>query len=247
MNADWCLEFFDDPLVVDFWERCLPAEKYRADADFLERTLGLRSRLLDVPCGGGRHAVELARRGCRVTGVDVSREFLNLARERASRAGLEVELVELDMRSLRYDGEFDGAYCMGNSFGYFPPAQLQVFCAVLARALRPGGVLAIETGMAAESLLPALKERESFEVDGLTFAIENRYLADESCLETEATFVRGGTTTTKTWWHWVYTVAELGRMLERAGLHVRERLASVDGQPYRLGQPTLLLVAEKRE
>jgi hypothetical protein len=93
----------------------------------------------------------------------------------------------------------------------------------------------------------SLKEREWYQVGDILFALENRYLADVSCLETEATFVRNGQQETRRWWHWVDTVAEIRRLLEGAGLIVRQPHSSHDGQNYRLGSPLLIVVAEKPE
>ena len=88
--------------------------------DFIERELALppRARILDVPCGSGRHALTLAARGHRVTGVDISTEALGYARRAAAAAGVDVEFVESDMRQVRRGGAFDAAVCLGNSFGY---------------------------------------------------------------------------------------------------------------------------------
>ena len=75
--------------------------------------------ILDLCCGVGRHAVELARLGYRVTGVDRTSGYLDEARERAKDAGVEVELVEEDMRSFRREGAFDAVLNLFTSFGYF--------------------------------------------------------------------------------------------------------------------------------
>ena len=100
--------------------------------------------------------------------------------------------------------------------------------------------------MAAESILPTLKEREWYQVEDIFFAIENRYLAEVSCLETEGTFVRNGLTEKRTWWHWIYTVAEIRRMLGQAGLAVVNLYRSLDEQPFKLGSQCLLVVARKQ-
>jgi hypothetical protein len=115
----------------------------------------------------------------------------------------------------------------------------------VARALKPGGRFAIETGSTAESLLPSLHEREWYQVGDILFAEEHRYLADISCLETEATFVRGGKTEACKWWHWIYTVGEIRRLLEQGGLATVDLFSSYDGAPFKRGDPLLLLIAEK--
>ncbi|HEV8713201.1 MAG TPA: class I SAM-dependent methyltransferase [Candidatus Binatia bacterium] len=78
------------------------------EVDFIEQELGFdRSlRVLDVGCGTGRHAVELARRGYTVTGVDLSRSLLERARQKAIRAGVSVIFRQQDARELDYTEEF---------------------------------------------------------------------------------------------------------------------------------------------
>ena len=110
MNADnnWFENFFTG-LVVDFWRAAMPPEATRAEADFFEKILSAPpgSRLLDVPCGDGRLGIELARRGYRLTGVDISAEFLSAARQIAAGEGLAMEWRQSDMRDLPWRAEFD--------------------------------------------------------------------------------------------------------------------------------------------
>src|ERR1041385_791805 len=243
-RSNWFEEFFHG-VTIDLWRKFSRPELTRADADFLERILGRKKRLLDIPCGSGRHSLELARRGCRMTGVDLSAGVITEAKTEAKSAKLKAEFILGDMRRLRWQSEFDGACCMGNSFGYMEYPDMQKFVRGLARALKPGARFVIETGCTAESILPNLKERVWYQVDDILFAIENRYLADISCLETEATFVRGGQTEVRKWWHWVYTIGEIRRLLEQAALTVRDVHGSHDGRPYKLGSQIAYLVAEK--
>src|SRR5207253_11147732 len=101
LKQEWFETFFEGP-AVEFWTRAIPPVLTLAEADFLEKTLapdGL-ARLLDVPCGNGRHAIELARRGYKMTGVDLSREFLEAARLQATEAGAAIDFQHGDMRAL---------------------------------------------------------------------------------------------------------------------------------------------------
>ena len=110
MNQNWHIDFFRG-VALDMWRIAMSPEQTRAEADFLQKALRVSapSHLLDVPCGNGRHSVELARRGHRVTGVDRSEEFI--AEARASGASLEATWLEADMRQLPWRAEFDGAFC----------------------------------------------------------------------------------------------------------------------------------------
>jgi SAM-dependent methyltransferase len=120
----------------------------RSDAD-VETILGLLelpdgAELLDVPCGHGRISNRLAARGLRVTGVDRSPRFLDLARERAAAAGVEVEYLEGDMRELPFEGRFDALLNWFTSFGYFDDDTNRRVLEGFRRVLRPGGVALIE-------------------------------------------------------------------------------------------------------
>src|SRR5262245_41806156 len=97
-DPEWWRTFFS-VIGVDFWLAVPSAEQTRGEADFLERTLGLApgARVLDVPCGGGRHAVELAARGSEVTGVDFAPEFLAAARSLAAERGARVNWEQREM------------------------------------------------------------------------------------------------------------------------------------------------------
>ena len=117
------------------------------DCDYLERALEVRpgDRLLDVGCGVGRHVVELAGRGYRMTGIDVSRGLLKVGERLAREAGVEVELRHLDARILDYDSEFDAVYsvCEG-AFSLVPTDEENL--AILdgmRKAVKPGGRVSV--------------------------------------------------------------------------------------------------------
>ncbi len=84
------------------------------ECDFIEEELGRDAsrNILDVGCGTGRHAIELARRGYRVTGIDLSEAQLRRAREKADEAGVDVDFQRHDARDLPFVGEFDAAIMM---------------------------------------------------------------------------------------------------------------------------------------
>ena len=131
------------------------------------------------------------------------------------------------------------------SLGYLDFAGMQEFVGAVARALKPGGRFLNDTGMAAESILPGRTERDWFQVEDIWMAVENRYLSGESRLETEAVLVRNGKIETRQWWHWVYTVAEIRRLLAGAGLTTEELYGAFDRRPFKLGCERLLIVARK--
>ena len=167
--STWYDDFFTE-LPNAFWRAAVPPEATEAEIDFLVRTVGLRpgDSVLDVCCGSGRHALELARRGYRVTGIDVSAEAIAYARQTAADEGLAVDLRVGDMRALPTDVRADLAICMGNAFGYLEHEGTQAFLADLSRVVRPGGALVLDYGFAAESMLPGVAlEEEPMTIGGV--------------------------------------------------------------------------------
>lgn len=79
------------------------------EVDFIESEIHRdRSKLiLDIGCGTGRHAIELAKRGYKVTGIDLSESMLNKARQNASQAGVQVTFIQKDARKLDFQEKYD--------------------------------------------------------------------------------------------------------------------------------------------
>jgi cyclopropane fatty-acyl-phospholipid synthase-like methyltransferase len=233
--------------MVEFWNRIIPPAATIQDADFLERALELKpgSRVLDVPCGNGRHAVELARRSCRVTGVDLSAEFLDLARRAATAANVDVEYRLGEMRDLPWTGEFDAAYCWGNSFGYLDYAGVAAFLSAVARALKPGGRIAIDSCVTAETILSTVRQRWHRTGD-LFILSEPRYVGAESRLDVEYTSIQNGVIETKRASSYVFTAAEQVRMLDAAGFEVVALNGGIAGEEFGLGSPRLVITARSR-
>lgn len=228
------------------WRLAMTPEQTRAEAEFLQKALhaGESSHLLDVPCGNGRHSIELARRGHRVTGVDQSEEFIAEART-ASQSLLATWIVS-DMRQLPWREEFDGAFCFGNSFGYLDPDAARDFLAAVARTLKPDSRFAIETGMAAESIFPSVEKRRWYKVGDIYMLSENEYHPREGRLDIQYTFIRDGRVETRPSSSYVLTVNEICRMHAEAGLQPLELLGSIQGEPYQAGSPRLIIVSERQ-
>jgi SAM-dependent methyltransferase len=245
MADEWWKDFFSG-LIVDFWRAAMPEEITRGEAEFLLEHLRLSdgSRVLDVPCGAGRLAIELAARGCRLTGVDISAEFLDAAREGARERDLSIEWRQSEMRDLPWSSEFDAAYCAGSSFGFLGEEGDAEFLRAVSRALRPGGRFFADF-KASESLLPNFRESHEMRVGDIEFRARNQYDPATGTMESFYTITRGDHVENKRALHRIYSCREILRMLGDAGFGDFETCGSVRGEPFRLGSPTLLVVASK--
>ena len=217
--SHWHETFFDG-IAVDMWLQAVSDEQTEREADALERILNVQrgGAILDVPCGGGRLSLSLARRGYQVTGLDASAAFL--AHARASDTSGVVRWVHRDMRSLPDAGAFDAAFCVGNSFGYLDDEGNAAFLDAVRRALRPGGRFVLETPMVLENILGHLQARPWWKVGDIHLLVENVYDASRSRLDIEYTFIRDGAVEVRRGTHRAFPYRELVSLLQQAGFAV---------------------------
>jgi SAM-dependent methyltransferase len=220
VQPEWWRSFFQG-VAVEMWLKAVPAEHTRSEADRVEQALGLSpgASVLDVPCGAGRISLALSERGYRITGVDLSRDFLRHAR--AADAGGRIEWEERDMRDLPWPGRFDAAFCVGNSFGYLDDEGDAVFLRAVAAALKPGGRFILQTPMIVESLLSRLDDRPWFTAGDVYLLVSNEYDPARGRLDIEYTFVSDGNVETRRGSHRAYTYRQLVELMEAAGFAVR--------------------------
>jgi SAM-dependent methyltransferase len=239
VQSNWYETFFHG-VAVELWLNALPAEHTRGEADHLEKLLGggSGSELLDVPCGAGRLSLELASRGYRVSGVDLSAEFLSHAR--AADPEGRVIWEQRDMRDLPWRDRFDGAFCCGNSFGYLDDEGNAQFLRAVAAVLKRGGRFVLETPMVIESLLPGLKDRPWFKAGDFHLLVRNEYDAVRGRLDIEYTFISNGRVEVRRGTHRAYTYRQLIELMEAAGFMVSPDAA------WTRTTPSLTLVGTRR-
>ena len=118
-----------------FVDRAAAGADVHGEASFVE-SLGVRS-VLDAGCGTGRVAIELARRGVDVAGIDLDTEMLAVARRKAP----ELEWHQGDLATVSVPRLFDAAVMAGNVMIFVEPGTEEAVVRNLARHLRPGGLL----------------------------------------------------------------------------------------------------------
>ncbi len=244
-------EWFEDRR---FWEDFAPVmfdgERWAevpAVVDGLLRLGGVApgAAILDLCCGPGRHALELAARGYRVTGVDITKSFLDAAADSAADRGLSLELVEADARAFERPGAFALCANLFTSFGYFSDARDD---ALVARrvfsSLEAGGTFVVDT-LAIPQARRDYSAPERFEREGWSVACRYAPVGDWDGLETSWTIERGGARAERRFVQRLYTEERMRSLLEAAGFAEVRCFGSWAGEAY--GPESSLFIAVARK
>ena len=247
IKNDWYEDFFFG-INCEMWEKAITPEWTKTEVDFLIETLGVKpgDAILDIPCGFGRHTIELAKRGFKLTGIDISAEYVQKLTEQVKADKLPVQVIHGDVLTTQIGHTFDGAYCLGNSFGYVDYEGMRAFVKNVSVTLKPGAHFVINSGLVAESILPNFPKTGHFVLGDLTMDINNGYVVGDSYMATELTYTRENRSETHYFKHYVYTLSEIKRLLASCGLRTIAAYNSTDKGTYQLGDQQIYLVAEKQ-
>jgi SAM-dependent methyltransferase len=197
--------------------------------------------VIDVPCGFGRHSLELARAGYRVTGVDRSQVLLDEAARRAA-GERGPELVRADYRDLPLpDASFDAALNLFSSLGFLGDEEDTRALAEIRRVLRPDGRLVIETNHRDWLARNFLEHRWHRVAEGRLLLEQSAFDPASGVAQTTQTLIDGsGDRESRTWSLRVYSATELVGMAHRAGFSSARCLGDFDGGEF--GTDTRLVV-----
>jgi len=244
----WFEEIFDEDYL-----RTLPfltPQATQAEARFVIESLGIEAgaQVLDLGCGYGRHAMELAARGYHVVGLDQSLPLLLRGADEAQRRGLTINFMHGDMRELDIDAQFDGAYCLFSTFGYFDDETNKKTAQNLARALKPGAKAVIEV-LNRDYLIGDLPTRVWWEGDGCVVLEEVDFNYFSSRVQSARSVVfDDGRQLEQEISIRAYSLHELGKLLHAVGFRVIEVSGSIQTRGRFFGHHSrqIIIVAERR-
>ncbi len=243
---NWYETFFSG-INCEMWRKALPEDWSEKEASFLMDVMNLKggANILDIPCGTGRLALQLAKKGFNVTGIDISEEFITGLTQKVEEEKLPIKVIQGNILSLELTGSFDGAYCVGNSFGYFDYEGMKVFVKKVAACLKPGNRFIINSGMVAESILTKIPLEKTYTLEGLTMQVNNEYVVNDSYMISHLKYTKNNHIEEHSFKHYVYTIGEIKRLLGLFGLKVLALYNAIDKTVYQLGDSQVYLVAEK--
>jgi SAM-dependent methyltransferase len=248
-SKPWFEEVFDEDYL-----RTLPfmrADQTLREVEFISDALriGAGAEILDIACGYGRHAIELVQRGYNVTGLDLSLPLLIRAADEAQRRALSVNFVHADMREMAFEKQFDGAYSMLTSFGYFDEDTNMRVAERIGRALKPGARFLLDV-VNRDYVVSDLPVRVWWEGTGCVVLEEVDFNFHTSRIVTHRSIVfEDGRQLEQEISVRAYSLHEIGRLLRQAGFRVMDVSGGLNtrGQFFGNVSRSLLVVAEKRE
>lgn len=245
--TEWWKGYFDEKYLMEYEPLFDPVRDRMEAARIIEHlALPVGARILDCPCGQGRHAHLLAEAGYRVEGVDYSATLLARARTRGT--GPTLRYTRADMRRLpaRFARRFDAVINVFTSFGFFTdPADDRRVVREFARVLRPGGVL-LWHGGSRDGVSARFLSRDWWRTrDGTLVAQERSFDPLSGFLTIES--------------HWqgpkrrgrrdhrirLYSATHLAELFREAGLVVETAFDGWTGRPLTRTSSEMLLVARK--
>lgn len=226
-------------------------EETQWQVNFIAKALGLRvgARVLDLCCGLGRHSKGLAEtHGLYVTGVDLSKEYLELARKRFGHDN--VEYVEGDMREIGMAGKYDAVINMFTSFGFFDSVnENQKVLNSVAKALKPGGLFLLDVENKFYFVAESVLRNRKFTVEtdpGEWIECEHAYDVMEEREKMDAQMYREGNLVFKTGYDIrLYSIPELTEMLAEAGLKIEKVWGDYDMSKCDATSRRVIVLAKK--
>ena len=202
------------------------------------------ARVLDMARGRGRHARVLARRGYRVTGVDLSRRAVLRAEQDAEAEGLSIRFIRADMREPVGRAEYDGVVNLFTAFGYFEkPEDHHRALQSMVEALKPGGWF-VQDYLNAPYVLHNLRPEDQ-RTEGSVHIVQRRWVENDWVNKT-IRLERGSETYTFRESVRLFTLDDFRQMYAAVGLETQETFGDYDGRPHSPEAPRLILFARKR-
>ena len=245
--GQWWAWYFDEKYLLEYEPLFDPEQDRREMARLLEiLALPVGARILDCPCGQGRHAHLLAEAGYRVDGLDYSRALLQVARRRGT--GATLRYTRGDMRRLpaRWSGRFDAVVNLFSSFGFFAdPADDITVIREFARVLMPGGTL-VWHGASRDGVAARFLARDWWTTRNGTMVAQQRHFDPLSGVLTVESEWRAATRRVRRA-HRIrlYTATRIAELCLDSGLVVQDAFDGWSGRPLRRTSGEMLLVARK--
>jgi SAM-dependent methyltransferase len=237
-----------DGYYKDVWRTAIPVELTKKEIDFIIQYFDLRegSKVLDIMCGYGRHAIALAEKGIVVTAIDNLGSYIDEIKEVVMQKALPIIPVRAEISTYKFEDMFDLAICMGNSLNFFPEKQTRDILQNISSNLKSGGHILINTWSIAEIAIPQFKERSWSKIGDLKFIAESKYLFGPTRIETDnLILLPDGKSESKKAVDYIFSVSEITSMLSETGFTLLDIYSIPGKKKFTIGEPRAYIIAVK--
>lgn len=244
-DNEWFDDFFESDLWAQVHTKTKTAEQTQQEIEFVKKVAraGANLEILDMPCGVGRHAIELCKLGHRVLGVDNSKNLLRIAIDRSKELPAKPEWQQADMRQFKKPKSFDLILMLWGSLGYFSDDETQTMFSNIKESLMPGGRFVFDQPTLDTFMRGGFSMNHWSERDGLYVLEKTNWQPETSRNESQWTFVENGKAQSYTSSIRIFTYHELFSMLKKAGFAKVTAYGSMELKPFAVGD-RLYCVAE---
>lgn len=242
---------FFDGYYKEIWRSTIPEALTSAELAFLieEGNLNAKSRVLDLMCGYGRHALGLAEKGVQVTAVDNLPAYITEIDQLAKKNNLPIRCYLENVLKLKLDSKdkFDMAICMGNSISFFDHSELEELFSKVSSHMNPGGKFIINTLMLAEIAFNGFRSKQWSYILGFKYLTESTYIFNPPAIKTDTFMIsEKGTVETKHSIDFIYTIAEMEKMFNEYGFELMQVYSIPSKKIFNLGDPRAYLIGRKK-
>jgi SAM-dependent methyltransferase len=239
-------EVFEADDYLYFYRQYLTDERSDEEVQSLVKLAALDRpmKILDLACGFGRHSNRLAALGHDVTGIDLSYDFLDIARKNAEDQNLRLSYIRGDMRKIDYQEEFNRVLLLFTAFGYFDDETNFLVLMNAHKALKPGGLFIFDI----LNRDAVLKYMLAFYVT----EIGNDLMIDRVSFDpitgrqkNGRIVIRDGIRKDKPFSIRMYNANEMANLLLRSGFQNIQFFGSWDGMQLNADARRMIVVAEK--
>jgi len=237
-----------DGYYKDIWRSVIPAELTPKEIDFMLSWFNLQpgSKVLDLMCGYGRHAIALAKKGMKVTALDNLDDYIIEIKKVAEEESLPIKAIKTDVIQYKIDEKYDLALCMGNSLNFFNAEDTQHLLTNIHSHLKHGGHLLINTWSLAEIVIKNFTAKSWSEVGDLKYITDSKYLFHPTRIESDSFILSpDGHIEKKKAIDYIFSVSEMETMLNKAAFILKEIYSIPGRKKFALGEPRAYMVAEK--
>jgi len=230
------------------WKGISPQGLTQAEVDFILEIAAIKkdAKVLDIMCGYGRHALELARREMQVTAIDNLQDYVDEINEKAVAEGLLINAFQADVLHAELTKFYDAAICMGNSFAFFDRDDAITILKNISNHLKPGGVLIINSWMIAEIAIKHFREKYWHYAGEYKCLLDYKFCFHPSRIESEQTIIApDGTIETAKGIDYIFTLDQLEEMFNEAGLKTKDLYSTPKKRKFSLGDGHIYIVVEK--